>query len=59
MTKFKHLDWLFKISGYPIIGSYAKGYINKHLAFIYEVSTTYIICVRQISKDNEAVLGML
>ena len=59
MTSFQHLDYLFRVSEWPLIGSYARNYINKHLAFIYEVSTIYIICVRQITKDNEDVFATL
>jgi len=35
MTSFKHLDFLFKIKDFPLIGNYARNYINRHLAFTY------------------------
>lgn len=46
-TNKKTLGYFFKMKEWPLIGGICKGYITAHLAFIYEVSTTFVICVKE------------
>jgi hypothetical protein len=43
-TTFKTVRWVFKMKDWSLIGPTARSYITRHLAFIYEVSTAFIVC---------------
>lgn len=49
-TSKKNLGHLFKMKDWPIIGGTFKSLITRHLAFIYEVSTTFVICCREAKE---------
>ena len=51
-TSFKSLDFLLRIKNYPLFGGIAKYYINKHMAFVYEVVTTHILASEQVVKTS-------
>jgi hypothetical protein len=46
-TSKKNLGYFFKLRDWPLVGGLAKSYITRHLAFIYEVSTTFVICAKE------------
>jgi len=49
-TSKNTLSYLFKMKDWPILGGTAKTIITRHLAFIYEVSTTFVICCREAKE---------
>lgn len=46
-TSKKTLNYFFRLKDWPIVGGMCKSYITRHLAFIYEVTTTFIICAKE------------
>jgi len=46
----KYLKWAFKTKDWPIFGGFAKTWITRHLSFIYEVTTTFIICLKEAKE---------
>lgn len=44
------LNYVFKMKDWPLIGGQAKGFITRHLAFMYEVATTFIICCKEAKE---------
>lgn len=56
-TQFASIKFFFKVKDWWLIGSFAKNYITKHLAFIYEVSTGFTICAHEcIELQRESPL---
>mmetsp|Transcript_16124 Transcript_16124/g.13659 ORF Transcript_16124/g.13659 Transcript_16124/m.13659 type:complete len:291 (+) Transcript_16124:462-1334(+) len=51
-VSFKSIRFLFKIKDFFLIGRLAKRYIKSHLAFIYEVATTFIQVCDEIIEDE-------
>jgi len=49
-TTKKTLSYFFKVKDWPCLGGAAKNYITRHLAFIYEVVTTFVICVKEAKE---------
>lgn len=49
-TAFKSIKFLFKIKNWILIGFLAKNIITKHLAFIYEITTTFTVCGEETKK---------
>lgn len=46
-TSKKTLSYLFKVKDWILVGGLAKSYITNHLAFIYEIVTTFLICAKE------------
>lgn len=44
------LSYFERMKDWPIVGNMAKNYMTRHLAFIYEVSTTFIICCKEAKE---------
>ena len=38
---------MFRLKDWPLIGSLAKSYITRHLALVYEVVTSFILCLTE------------
>lgn len=54
-TQFTSIKFFFRVKDWILLGSIAKSYITKHLAFIYEVSTGFTIAAHEcieIQKDS-------
>jgi hypothetical protein len=49
-TKFKTIQYFFKIQDWPLIGRLSKSFITRHLSFIYEVTTNFIICANEAKE---------
>ena len=46
-TSFSYIRSALKINEWAIIGRLTSNYITQHLAFIYEVTTTFITCAKE------------
>ena len=44
------LKLVFKFKSWPILGDLSKNYITEHLALIYEVATTFILCCTEAKE---------
>ena len=40
----------FKLINIKFIGTFASGFITRHLAYIYEVTTTFITCTQEAKE---------
>lgn len=49
-TSKKTFGYFFKLKDWPVVGNLCKSYITRHLAFIYEVSTTFLICAKEAKE---------
>lgn len=49
-TQFKTIQYFFRIQDWPLIGKLSKSFITRHLSFIYEVTTNFIICVNEVKE---------
>lgn len=49
-TTKKTLGYFFKLKEWPLVGGLCKSYITRHLTFIYEVATTFLICVKEAKE---------
>lgn len=47
------LSYFFKMKDWVLVGPLARGYITRHLAFIYEVATTFIIGLKEAKEILE------
>jgi len=49
-TSKKTLSYFFKVKDWVLVGGLAKSYITRHLAFIYEIVTTFLICAKEAKE---------
>lgn len=42
------MKYFIRIKDFVILGRIAKNYITKHLAFIYEVCSVFLICLKEV-----------
>jgi len=47
-TKLQSMKYFIRIKDFVILGRIAKNYITKHLAFIYEVCSVFLICLKEV-----------
>ena len=54
-TEFSNIKTLLKMKEWAIIGGLTNNFITNHLAFIYEVTTTFIIAAKEALLDLEYI----
>lgn len=52
-TQFKTIQFFFRIQDWPLLGRLSKSFITRHLSFIYEVTTNFIICANEAKEIQE------
>jgi len=52
---FKQIKFFFKIKDIFFIGNFSKNLITRHLAFVYETVTAFIICGKEARFTYEDV----